>query len=233
MARPRGSWRSPAGLGGDKNDSTPDSCQLPSWIRKRSKACGRPPPRSRGEGGMGLDAQIHCQRPGHLREAGPQRRRVRPAGSFRQRPCRARTWNPHQGVPGGRSRLEASQALWVPWARPSSAGPAPGPTDGVTGCRDRRNPAPQALLARGASPGHSPPNTHSPQAPRPPPGTREPAPRPPRQQLSSLPLGRYPGLWVTGGVRWRSLTPERHRFNAKTSPSKSAQLRSYIKKWGF
>lgn len=150
-ARPRGSWRSPAGLGGDKSDSTPDSCQLPSRIRKRSKACGRPPPRSQGEGGMGLAAQIHCQRPGHLREAGPQRRRVRPAGSFRQRPCRARTWNPCQGAPGGRSRLEASQALWAPWARPSGAGPAPGPTDGVTDCRDRRNPAPQALLARGAA----------------------------------------------------------------------------------
>ena len=85
-ARPRGSCRSPASLGGDKSDSTPDSCQPLAQIRKHSKACGRPPPRPRGEG-MGLAAQIHCQRPG-LQEAGPRRRRVRPAGSFRQRPSR-------------------------------------------------------------------------------------------------------------------------------------------------
>lgn len=86
--------------------------------------------------------------------------------------------------------------------------------------------------APGASPGHSPPNTHSPQAPWPPPGAQEPAPRPPRQLLSSPPLGRHPGLWVTGGVR-RSLTPEHHGSDAETSPSNLAQLRSYIKKWGF
>lgn len=58
-ARPRGSRRNPAGLGGDKSDSTPDSCQPLAQIRKCSKACGRPPPRPRGEGGMGLAAQSH------------------------------------------------------------------------------------------------------------------------------------------------------------------------------
>lgn len=76
--------------------------------------------------------------------------------------------------------------------------------------------------------------THTARRPRGRPrGAQEPAPRPPRQLLSSPPLGRHPGLWVTGGVRWRSLTPEHHGSDAETSPSNSAQLRSYIKKWGF
>lgn len=235
-ARPRGSWRSPASLGGDKSDSTPNSCQPLAQIRKRSKACGRPPPRPRGEGGMGLAAQIHRQRPGGLREVGPRRRRVRPAGSFRQRPSGV------QPVPRGTWGGAGSR-----WRSPRCCG-HPGQavrhwlSSGAYGWRARLQaqtgpPAP-GTLGPGSQPRPQSSKHTQPIGPAAAPGRtgtcpRPPAPRPPRQRLSSPPLGRRPGLWVTGGVRWRSLTPEHHRFNAKTSPSQSAQLRSYIKKWGF
>lgn len=113
-------------------------------------------------------------------------------------------WNPRRGAPGGRSRrlLEASQALRAPWGRLHGAGPALGPTDGLPGCRDRRTPLPQALSAPGASPGHSPPNTHSPQAPRPPPGRTGTCPTAPSSAALLPTTGPAPGAL---GDRWRAV----------------------------
>jgi hypothetical protein len=67
------------------------------------------------------------------------------------------------GAPGeGRAAAGGLPGAAGTLGRLCGAGSALGPTDGVPGCRHRRAPLPQALSALGASPGHSPPNTHSP-----------------------------------------------------------------------
>ena len=71
--------------------------------------------------------------------------------------------NPCQGAPGeGQAAAGGLPGAAGTLGRLCGAGSALGPTDGVPGCRHRRAPLPQALSALGASPGHSPPNTHSP-----------------------------------------------------------------------
>lgn len=114
-ARPRGSWRSPASLGGDKSDSTPNSCQPLAQIRKRSKACGRPPPRPRGEGGMGLAAQIHRQRARRFAGSGAEETACAACRELPSAPLRGATRAEGHLGRGGQP-LEVSQVLRAPWA---------------------------------------------------------------------------------------------------------------------
>lgn len=175
---------------------------------------------------MGLAAQSHCQWPGRLREAGPPGDSVCGLLGASSAPP---GWNPCRGAPG-EEQAAGFYALRAPWGRVARCWPSSGAYGCMwPGCRDRGTPPGTPVPGAQATVLQ----THTARSPAGRPGHTGTCPTAPRQLLSSPPLGRHPGLWVTGGVRWRSLTPEHHGSDAETSPSNPAQLRSYIKKWGF
>lgn len=178
-----------------------DSCQPLAQIRKCSKACGRPPPRLRGEGGMGLAAQSHCQWPGRLREAGPRRQCVRPAGSFRQRPSRVEParrgpWREEQAAAGGLPRaagtLGQAARCW--------------PSSGAYGWRarlqgQRDTPAP-GTLSPGSQPRPQSSKHTQPAGPAAAPGCTGTCPTAPSSAALLPTTGLAPGAL---GDRWRAV----------------------------